>query len=43
MSFMLWRKGTTFARIEITPNAGAGKVNIEVRVRTSLDPEFRPL
>jgi hypothetical protein len=43
LSFMLWRKGATFARIEIQRNAKTDLVGIEVRVRTSLDPEFRPL
>jgi hypothetical protein len=41
-SSMIWRKGSTAAKIEIAANSKSGLVDIEIRVGTSLDPNYRP-
>lgn len=41
LSFMLWRKSSTAVQIEISPGA-KGRIDLEVRMGTSLDPNYRP-
>lgn len=40
--YQLWRKAGTAALIEIAPETAAGSVRLDLRVGTSLDPDYRP-
>jgi hypothetical protein len=40
--FMVWRKADTVAVIDLSDDARAGTLKLQVKVGTSLDPKFRP-